>query len=437
MMRSNNWLFHSCHKMLAVLITDLDQVSGIPEDCLLHIRNNSPATLWFFLVQICYRLYKYLPYHAPIRRRSDLEDFLYDKYLAEDEELAKKRATMESLYDDWAEYKSLFVSEATIKRDRNTWKALYKDAPIVKKPLVSITKTELERWLLSVIRSKNMNSHQFTNFISVVRQLMAYAEEIGIIESNPAEKIHIQKKRILKPEVKGPAITQVFMEDERQMLIKHAMEQYAKHRDTVQIFTSLAIAFLLYVPLRRGELVALRFDDLDGNRLYLTDSYSHDMKCLKGRLKDIEGWRTVDVVPPALEIIEKIRQERIRLGMPTDGCIFTVNEKYSSLYSALGKSINKYCDELGIPRRSLHKTRKTCLGTKTSERHLTRIATTLLLTRRDTEQFQHHWPRSSNQCKTTDALKSLIIQRFGGVVRRGKNPTTSNQIQPLPELKNR
>ena len=292
--------------------------------------------------------------------REDLEDFLYDKYLAEDEELAKKRATMESLYDDWAEYKSLFVSEATIKRDSNTWKALYKDAPIVKKPLVSITKTELERWLLSVIRSKNMNSHQFTNFISVVRQLMAYAEEIGIIESNPAEKIHIQKKRILKPEVKGPAITQVFMEDERQMLIKHAMEQYAKHRDTVQIFTSLAIAFLLYVPLRRGELVALRFDDLDGNRLYLTDSYSHDMKCLKGRLKDIEGWRTVDVVPPALEIIEKIRQERIRLGMPTDGCIFTVNEKYSNLYSALGKSINKYCDELGIPRRSLHKTRKTC-----------------------------------------------------------------------------
>ena len=292
--------------------------------------------------------------------REDLEDFLYDKYLAEDEELAKKRATMESLYDDWAEYKSLFVSESTIKRDRNTWKALYKDAPIVKKPLVSVTKTELERWLLSVIRSKNMNSHQFNNFISVIRQLMAYAEEIGIIDSNPVEKIRIQKKRILKPEIKGPTITQVFMEDERQLLIKYAMEQYNKHRDTVQIFTSLAIAFLLYVPLRRGELVALRFDDLDGNRLILTDSYSHDMKCLKGRLKDIEGWRTMDVVPPALEIIERIRQERIRLGMPTDGCIFTVNEKYGSLDSALGKSINKYCDEIGIPRRSLHKTRKTC-----------------------------------------------------------------------------
>ncbi len=292
--------------------------------------------------------------------REELEDLLYDKYLAEDEELAKKTATMESLYDEWVEYKRLFVSESSIKRHRCTWNALYKDAPIVKKPIVTLTKAELERWLLGVVRSKNMNNHQYISFTCIARQLLDYAVEIGIIDTNPVDKIRIQKKRILKPEVKGPAITQVFMEDERQMLIKHAMEQYDKHRDTVQIFTSLAIAFLLYVPLRRGELVALKFDDLDGNRLYLTDSYSHGMKCLTGRLKDIEGWRAVDVVPPALDIIEKIRQERIRLGMPTDGCIFTVNEKYASLYSVLGKSINNYCDELGIPRRSLHKTRKTC-----------------------------------------------------------------------------
>ncbi|MBR4832212.1 MAG: tyrosine-type recombinase/integrase, partial [Butyrivibrio sp.] len=292
--------------------------------------------------------------------REDLEDFLYNKYLAEDEELAKKSATMESLYDEWAEYKSLFVSESSIERYRCTWNALYKDAPIVKKPIVSITKTELERWLLSVIRSKNMNNHQYISFTCIARQILAYAVELEIIDSNPFDKIRIQKKRILKPEIKGPTITQVFMEDERQLLIKYAMEQYDKRRDYVQIFTSLAIAFLLYVPLRRGELVALRFDDIDGHRLYLTDSYSHGTKSLTGRLKDIEGWRTMDVVPPALEIIEKIRQERIRLGMPTDGCIFTVNEKYASLYSALGKSINKYCDELGIPRRSLHKTRKTC-----------------------------------------------------------------------------
>lgn len=167
--------------------------------------------------------------------REMLEDFLYDMYLAEDAELARKSATMESLYDEWAEHKSLYVTESTIKRDRNTWNSLYKDTAIVKKPLVSITKSELEKWLLTVIRENNMNSHQYNNFISVVRQLMGYAEEIEIIDSNPVDKIHIQKKRILKPEVKGPALTEVFMKDERQMMIKHAMEQYDKHRNMVSM----------------------------------------------------------------------------------------------------------------------------------------------------------------------------------------------------------
>ena len=71
----------------------------------------------------------------------------------------------------------------------------------------------------------------------------------------------------------------------------------------MQIFIPLAIAFLLYVGLTRGEVTALRFDDINGKQIILHDSYSHDMKCLKGRLKDGEGWRTVSVVPAALDII--------------------------------------------------------------------------------------------------------------------------------------
>ena len=66
-MRSNNWLFHFCHKMLAKLITGLDQEAWFPGDRLLQNRINCPAIIRYFLVQFCYRLYKYLPYHAPIR----------------------------------------------------------------------------------------------------------------------------------------------------------------------------------------------------------------------------------------------------------------------------------------------------------------------------------------------------------------------------------
>lgn len=67
MMRSNNWLFHFCHKLLSVLITESDQEMEIQEALLLRVRNNSPALLCFFLVQFRYRIYISLPYHAPIR----------------------------------------------------------------------------------------------------------------------------------------------------------------------------------------------------------------------------------------------------------------------------------------------------------------------------------------------------------------------------------
>lgn len=43
MTESNNWLFHFCHKKRVILITALDQVTGISVDCLLQVRYNNPA----------------------------------------------------------------------------------------------------------------------------------------------------------------------------------------------------------------------------------------------------------------------------------------------------------------------------------------------------------------------------------------------------------
>ena len=98
------------------------------------------------------------------------------------------------------------------------------------------------------------------------------------------------------------------------------------------------------------------------NSIVLTgqhNKYSHGSGKIE-RLKDARGWRKVDVVLEAQQIIEMIRSERLRLGMPTDGYIFCVDDRLQSFYSSLGKMINKYCDEIGIPRRSLHSTRRTC-----------------------------------------------------------------------------
>ena len=289
-----------------------------------------------------------------------------------------------------------FYTEAEKQRKRlqiTLEKSLYEGDAITKKPICSLTKADIEEWILKKVRSKEMNAHQYNNFSLVMRQMLEYAMEIEIISSNPFDRIKIPKSRVLKPEVKKPSEQEVFFPDERDALIQYAFKQFEEKRDRVQIFIPLAIAFLLYVGLRRGEVTALRFDDINGKQIILHDSYSHDMKCLKGRLKDGEGWRTVSVVPAALDIIEKVREERERLDMPTDGFIFCVNEGFESFYSGLGKMINNYCEELGIPQRSLHKTRKTVA----SVLHVNGVDDLIIQ-----KEFGHKDLRTTQQCYCYD-----------------------------------
>ena len=323
----------------------------------------------------------------------ELISMLFDFYTEAEKQRKRLQITLEELFDEWQQHKSIYVTDSTIKRDKTTWKSLYEGDAITKKPICSLTKADIEEWILKKVRSKEMNAHQYNNFSLVMRQMLEYAMEIEIISSNPFDRIKIPKSRVLKPEVKKPSEQEVFFPDERDALIQYAFKQFEEKRDRVQIFIPLAIAFLLYVGLRRGEVTALRFDDINGKQIILHDSYSHDMKCLKGRLKDGEGWRTVSVVPAALDIIEKVREERERLDMPTDGFIFCVNEGFESFYSGLGKMINNYCEELGIPQRSLHKTRKTVA----SVLHVNGVDDLIIQ-----KEFGHKDLRTTQQCYCYD-----------------------------------
>ena len=289
----------------------------------------------------------------------ELITMLYDHYSDAEAQRKRQKVTLESLFEDWQKEKSKYSSISTIKRNLATWNSMYKGEPITKVPVVRLTTDDIEDWILQKVGIYKMNQHQYITFSSVIRQMLEYAIKLRIIPSNPMDGVRIPKNR-LRPEPKTNSEDQVFMPDEREMLIDYAFKQYEKKRDTVQLFVPLAIAFLLYVALRRGEITALRFEDMRKNRMLIERAFSHGSGEVEFRAKGSAGWRIVDVVPPALKIIDMILEERKRLGLPTDGYIFCANDNLHSFYSSLGKTINKYCDELGISRRGLHSTRRTC-----------------------------------------------------------------------------
>jgi site-specific recombinase XerD len=172
---------------------------------------------------------------------------LFDFYTEAEKQRKRLQITLSELFDEWQQHKSLYVTESTIKRDKTTWKSLYEGEAITKKPICTLTKADIEEWILKKVRSKEMNAHQYNNFSLVMRQMLEYAMEIEIISSNPFDQVKIPKSRILKPEVKKPSEQEVFFPDERDVLIQYAFKQYEEKRDRVQIFIPLAIAFATFL----------------------------------------------------------------------------------------------------------------------------------------------------------------------------------------------
>ena len=64
----------------------------------------------------------------------------------------------------------------------------------------------------------------------------------------------------------------------------------------------------------------------------------------------------------AKQIIEKCRERQQELGVEDDGYLFSINGEPCSYY-AISDLYRKYCDKLGIVKKSSHKARKSFIST--------------------------------------------------------------------------
>lgn len=295
--------------------------------------------------------------------RDDLIDLICEYYTSHDKDLAKESCTLEDLYPLWIEYKSLHVSESTVISVNKDWRRYYQDSPIIKRPIKQLTKLELDTWIHEMIRKYSMGKHQYGNFSLIIRQMLEFAVDSEIVDSNVFLRVKVDKKRVLTPELKKPDHTQVFNKSEEPLLVQHAWEQYEKGRNYVQRFVPLGIVFMFYTGLRIGELSALKFSDIEGNKLNIQRMVCYSTGEVINDTKGTFGVRQVPLTPEASAILAEIRSKREELELGTDGYIFCPYDRPVNTYTAIQKAIKLYCKELGIEGRSIHKVRKTMIST--------------------------------------------------------------------------
>lgn len=289
----------------------------------------------------------------------DLETLLCQHYESIRAYQFKNVCTLEDLYPAWIEYKSVHVCETTVIHIKKDWRKYYENAEIVKKPIRSITKLELDTWIHTMIREHGMNAHKYGNFSVILRQMLEFAVDREIIEKNLFLDVRINRRRVLVPEVKKPDHTQVFTKSEESMLIERAWKAFNKRENYVQRYAPLAVIFLFYTGLRLGEISALKFEDITGKKMLVNRLVRFPTGEIVDRTKGAYGSRTVPLIPDATDILDLIRTHRQEEGLDIDGYIFCPNGKPITTYNAIERALKKYCQDLGIEERSPHKERKT------------------------------------------------------------------------------
>lgn len=284
----------------------------------------------------------------------------------------EKDITLEGIYPFWLESRRLEVKNIrTIKKNHQDWKRYYLGTPITKIPMNRINVNELKDWAHKLIDDNQFNKRDYYNVMLIIKKCFEFASDEGICEdtwSIAKTKINIKKlKKITKPEND----TQIYFLDEKIKIIDHALKMFALRPWNIGVLT---IPFLFLTGLRIGEVVALKYEDLTDNDIFvrkgevnnfifddITQEFKYAGKIVEDHVKTDAGIRSVPYTDAAKKIISLVETYSKQYGYYDNGYIFCPSSKRMSSNS-IDHLLTRYCKDIEIPNKSAHKIRKTYIS---------------------------------------------------------------------------
>lgn len=299
--------------------------------------------------------------------RGNTEEELYEKlriFYSEDE-----NTTLEDFFETWLQKKILATnSMGTIRRHVQHWKKYYLNSPIIKIPLRKLTKSDIEDFLHRTIKEFNLSKTELNNMKIILKGALALAEEKGIISKNPFPSVQINYKLCRYVQKKSNK-TQIYQAHEKEILYQYLDEDFKENPD---ITNTLAIRLLLQLGVRIGELVALKWSDIEDDYIHIQRMESKDQHLEKdlyfspatyqiveyAKGKNSNGDRFLYLTPTAKDILKKVKAINERMGYDDRHFIF-VNEDGRINSRAIAYRIEKVCNQAGLPVKSAHDMRRT------------------------------------------------------------------------------
>lgn len=217
-----------------------------------------------------------------------------------------EKLTLKQVYEEWLPFKIKTTnSSSTIRRHEQHWDKYFKQTPFVNKPIKDISSLECEEYCNGIVKSYNLTSKEWCTASIVIRHPFIYAYKKGYIDSNPMDDLKISVK--YRQPTRKKSFVQVYSKGERQILFGYLHERFAKTKHPA----FLAIELNFYLGLRVGELVALKWSDIENGLIHVHSSEIHNVttgeRYVEPHTKTYHD-RFVPIPPRAQKILDKLKK---------------------------------------------------------------------------------------------------------------------------------
>lgn len=292
----------------------------------------------------------------------DLLDALIDYYDLHEQEASSKDLTLETLYPQWLDYKALHTNAKNyIRRIDSDWNKYYMNTDIIHIPIKNLNKLTLDTWAHTLIQTYSMTKKQYYNCTIIMRQALDYAVDLGVIKNNPLLEVHIDGKRLFRKVKKKPDHTQVFLTDEILVVYRTAWEHFSSPNKLFHKLSPLAVLFQFQTGVRLGELCALKYSDIESeNFIHIQRMFRYETNEVVEHTKTEYSDRNVFLTADAKKYIQIAKEYQKQFDIKTEYIFSTTSEPLASW--SVAYLYKKYCEEIGIVKKSSHKSRKTYIS---------------------------------------------------------------------------
>ena len=300
--------------------------------------------------------------------KESLEKAIVKYYEEEKEQI--ELVTLRTIFPKWIQSRGLEVNcVGTARRNFYDWKRYYLNDPIIDISMEKLTVQKLKDWAHKKIEDNSMTKRRYYNMAIIIKQCYEFAKDSELINHNIWADVKINTKKFER-ESKKENVTQIYFYDEQYKIVEYALSLFSKEPKNI---SALTIPLLFLTGMRIGEVVALKYEDIKDDFITVRQSESTVYKLdndgnfifsgqeVVDHAKTQAGERNIPYTKGAKQIISMVQESSNIYKYYDDGYVFCPRSQRVKA-GTIDKKLYRYCDAVGMPKKSAHKIRKTYIS---------------------------------------------------------------------------